>query len=375
MPMDAATLEKALALYQPDLDRIELGRRRQDAIWHDTPPDKLPILFAAPVPEQSSFPSFAMDEEFHDPRVMLYNGLWNMIGVARSHSDSVPSLRANFGTALVASVFGLESEVFPDKMPWLKRHLTKEQIERFELPRDLSCSGYLPRIRETYQLYRSHLDGRGFCYIGDTQGPFDLAHLVRGDELFYDLHDDPQFVHHLVRLCTEAYIGATRAMKAHIGEPAETAHHSGCLWLGRGGARICEDTSTLLRPEHVDEFVVPYTRQAAAAFGGAWVHYCGDNARLLDVMIDEIAEVRGVNFGNPERHDPRSVLRRLIERAKCYVGGWPRQGGESLQRYFQRHLDCLDGSGKGLIFMAAIDWTKDDATPDSTVNLWHSLQE
>ena len=155
-----------IALYQPDLARIELGRKRQDAIWHDSPPDKLPIVLFAPLPERERFPKFGYDEEFRDPEVMLYNGLWSMIGCARSGSDSVPSLRVNFGTALVASVFGLESDIFPDKMPWLKHHLTKEQLASFRLPRDLRESGYLPKVREYYRLFRSRLDGRGWCYVG-----------------------------------------------------------------------------------------------------------------------------------------------------------------------------------------------------------------
>ena len=374
MPLDEQILRSALSLYQPDSKRIELGRARQGAAWGDGEADTLPIVFGAPVPERNQFPSFGLDEEFHDARVMLYNGLWGLIGFARSASDAVPSIRANFGTGLVASLFGLQSTVFPDKMPWLREHLSKEQIARFSFPSAVGDSGYLSQARGFYETAGLYLDGRAKFYVGDTQGPFDLAHLVRGDDLLYDLHDDPQFVHHLLTLCTDAYIEATLAMKSMIAEPRTRGHHSGCLWLGGGGVRICEDTSTLLSPEHIDAFVVPYTRRAAAAFGGAWVHYCGNNAHLLDAMIDEIDEVCGLNFGNPERHDPASVLRRLVQRGKVYVGAWPREEGEPLREYFQRHLDYLQGARKGLVFMPHIDWERDGMTPHEVVELWHSLQ-
>jgi len=189
--MDERRLDEALELFQPDNARLELARKRQAAVWNNEPADYLPITFGVSVPEQENFADlqFDMVDEFFNADVMLFRGIWGMIGVARSGSDSVPSIRANLGTAFVATLFGLEEEVLPHCMPWLKQHLTREQIENFEMPDDISQRGLMPRALEYYRFYQEKL-GPGLTFVADTQSPFDIAHLVRGDDIFLDVYDD-----------------------------------------------------------------------------------------------------------------------------------------------------------------------------------------
>jgi hypothetical protein len=60
--------------------------------------------------------------------------------VANSQSDRVPSVRANMGTGVLVSCMGKNQLVFEDKMPWLKEHLTKEEVMRLE-PGDIMIEG------------------------------------------------------------------------------------------------------------------------------------------------------------------------------------------------------------------------------------------
>ena len=96
-------------------------------------------------------------------------------------------------------------------------------------------------------------------------------------------------------------------------------HYNGLVLPAKTPLKISEDTSTLLSGEHLKEFMVPYTEKLMARFGGGYIHYCGDNRHLLE-MVPEIKGNIGLNFGNPERHDPESVLRTLGERGQCYYG-------------------------------------------------------
>ncbi len=43
-------------------------------------------------------------------------------------SATLPTLRANLGVGFVPSIFGVEQEIYADKMPWPQRHLSKEEI-------------------------------------------------------------------------------------------------------------------------------------------------------------------------------------------------------------------------------------------------------
>ena len=373
--MDAKTLDEVLGLLQPDEKRLSTAKARQAAVWQNTTTDYLPLCFSVPVPEQQKFAlDFDMVAEFEQADVMLYKGLWPMIGAARSGSDSVPSIRPNFGTGLVATMFGLKQTVLPHVLPWLKDHLSKEQIERFEVPDDVSQLGMMPEAIRRLKYFRRTLGGRGSTYIGDTQSPFDLAHLVRGDDIFTDLYDDPPFVHHLLGLTTKMYIAASKLMKEASGEPLNGGCHGNSMWMDGGGVRACEDSSTLLSPAAVDEFVIPYLQRALEPFGGGWVHYCGSNPRLLDALIDDTPAVRGINFGNPERHDHTTLLPRLLDKGKFYAGGWPRNSGEDDRAYVSRILQPLGGERRGLILQGGVDCS----TPDkarAAMELWREAQE
>ena len=372
--MDTQRIDEVLELFQPDAARLELARSRQAAVWNNEPADYLPITFGIAVPERESYADleFSMVDEYYNADVMLFRGLWGMIAVARSGSDSVPSIRANLGTAFVPTMFGLEQQVLPHCMPWLKQHLSKEQIERFEIPDDISQLGEMPRALEYYRCYQEKL-GPGFTFVADTQSPFDIAHLVRGDDIFTDVYDDPAFVHHLLELTTEMYIRATQEIKRATGETPETGAHGNSLWMANGGVRACEDSSTLLSPALVDEFVIPYLERALEPFGGGWAHYCGNNDRLLNALIDDAPHVRGINFGNPERHDYAALMPRLLDTGKFYFGFWPREEGEDDRSFFGRILAPLEGEKRGLILQYAGE-TPTAAKAAETIDLWHELQ-
>ena len=65
----------------------------------------------------------------------------------------------------------------------------------------------------------------------------------------------------------------------------------------------------------------PYTERLLEKFGGGYIHYCGSNQHLLK-MMPTFENSIGLNFGNPERHDPKSVLDDLAAVGKCYYGSF-----------------------------------------------------
>ena len=207
-----------------------------------------------------------MRGQFFEKEKMLVEQLWSALTANRGESDSQISIRANLGTGFIPTVFGLEETVTEDKMPWLKEHLTKEEILNFSLPEDISNSGLMPRAIGYINYYKDILPPDIHIYLPDTQGPLDIAHLIRGNQIFTDFYDDPEFVHRLMQLSTEAYIKVSLLMKRTIGEKCNSGYHGG-LYMAGGGVRMCEDTTTLLSPEIVKEFVSPYISKALKPFG------------------------------------------------------------------------------------------------------------
>ena len=365
-------LGKILELLKPDEKVIAKGKERQNAIWQNKKSDYIPILVGGKVQERDKYPCYNLKEQFFDKEKMLAEQLWRVIAQARGRSDAQLCLRANFGTGFVATIFGLNQTIFEDKMPWLKRHLSREQILNFKFPEDITKIGLIARAIEYINFFKESLGDKAHVYLCDTQGPFSIAHLVRGDDIFTDIYDTPDFVHHLLQLSTQAYIKTTRVMKAIIGEELDSGYHSVNLYMGRGGVRICEDTATLLSPVSIKEFVIPYLKEALQPFGGGWVHFCGKNYHLLDLIID-VEEVRGINLGNPEMYDYEEVMTKLLVRAKFYYGGWPKKESENLREYFERILKPVKNIRKGLIFTPTGGNGEDWQDPTLVIDLWRSF--
>lgn len=374
-------LEYVLDLLQPDLERIEIGRKRQACVWRNEEPDYIPVIPPTiDVPEKKDFPSYNLKEQFYDPDKMLVMHLWELIGRARMPGDSQLSMRANLGTGFIPTIFGLNQLVFENMMPWLKEHLSKEAILAIQ-PEDITedfvkTKGLVPVAIEYINYFKEKLNGKAHVYLSDTQGPLDIAHLIYGDAFFTDIYDDPEFIHHLLRLTTNAYISVSKVLKEAIGEPLDSGYHT-VLYMENGGVRCCEDTTTLLSPKTFKNFAEPYISSALSPFGGGWVHFCGSGHQFLEDLL-AMPGVKGINFGNPERYDYYSTMNLILDYKKFYFGNFPRKEEESLEDYFRRILRPFSErkTRKGLIFMLSdSDLPEWDESPEKVLDLWYSLQD
>ncbi len=346
-------LKKLLGLIREEAGKHNLspGQERQSLVWQGKEPDFLPLLVYGPVPERENYARYDLKEQFYDPEKMLYEQLWTALAVLRGKADGLPSVRVNFGTGFLASVFGLSQEIFPDRMPWLQQHLNKKQLlslspEKLE---PLEEKGLLPACRDYLSVYQGYLKETPVkIFLPDTQGVFDLAHLVYGDNLFYEFYDDFAFVEHLLTLSAYVYQRASQIIKGWIKEPLKASYHSNCLYADGCGVRSCEDSTTLLSPGLIEK-VLPFSLQAVSPFGG-WFHFCGKNEFLLEKLL-QAGEVVAVNFGNPEKFCWEETLPGIEAAGKVYFGTVPRKEDESLSVYFRRILSYL--SRKGTIILIA----------------------
>ncbi len=353
-------------------DAVEKGKARMSALFDEQGPDYLPLIFTVEIPELTTFVTFDRKELFYDPDKMACEQLWFAAVHLRSGSDAQPVIRVNTGCGTVPSILGLTQQIFTDAMPWLQEHLTKEEIIRFEIPEDISQLGLMPHTKHVIEFYREHLPGMPI-YVNDTQGPMDIAHLIRGDEIFYDPYDDPEFTDHLMNLSVEAYIKVTEYIKSLTGEPHSTGYHQP-FYMAKGGVRVCEDTSTLFSPDLIDRFIIPYTKRVCDHFGGAFIHYCGKNDYFLEAILANVPSCKYINLGNPEKHDIVDVIRRIKKAGKVYFGMASRPEGQSLEAYFRTILGALDGERSGLIFQPVLT-PEERSEPARIMDLYHKIQD
>jgi len=327
------------------------GKERIARVLENRKADVLPLIFWRPQNISVPGKTYDMEEQFYDKEKMLYGHLEEIADCAHNTFDAPLCLRPNFGTVFVPSIFGLKYKVPKDTFAWITSHLTKDEIKKFKIPH-LSEVGMMKRAIEYLQFFKEKLPEWIYIYLPDTLGPFEIAHSVYGHNIFYEIYDDPNFIHYLLDLCTELYIQVTDKLKKIIGEERESCYHGHALvrgiYMRNGGTRISEDSATLLSPEHIDEFVIPYDRRALEAFGGGFVHYCGKHDYLLESYL-QLEKVRAVNLGNPEMYEFDSTMQKFLNYGKCYFGLWPKEDKETLEEYIYRMKQATGGGRGGLI--------------------------
>jgi uroporphyrinogen-III decarboxylase len=378
---------------------VERGRRRQACVWRGRRPDRVPILLGRSesrtvpdrvgpqhlrlcehqlrggsiVPEYHEFDHYTLREQFENPHKMLIESLWDMIGWSRTPSDAQLSFRPNYGVGTLASVFGCTIDMGENDMPWVKDRPSREVL----LDLDLDCVGSLgliPRVIEFIQMSREVLRGIPdvHLFMPDLQGPMNTMFLLRHEEAFIEMIEDPDYFHRLMSIITEVFIRLTRRLKAELGEPLDGGYH-GAMYMENGGARVVDDVSIMISAAHYEEFSLPYVRKCLAPFGGGWVHSCGDISHQLRFYL-EAPEIRGVNFGEPQYYRFEQLVPKFEEHHTFCSGGPVRGPDESVTDYLRRTARCVGDASQTLIFqprMCGMDMSEGDwPEPQEMLDLW-----
>jgi hypothetical protein len=315
--------------------------------------------------------SFNYKQIHYNSEKMLINGLKQALGAVSGEKEAVPSIRANMGCGIFPTLFGISQNLYEDKMPWVKEHLTKDVLAKKE--------PYHLKIGKEFEAGLSHMSyisekvsGTGcLVYPMDLQGAFDTAHIVFGDQIFYELFDDPGFVHHLLELSCEAIFMGMRACLEIIPDSDKMVAHYNNLVIPSemGGIKISEDTSTLLSKDQIDEFVSPYMKKILEYFNGGYIHYCGKNPHLFEACMNE-PKAYGFNLGNTDMHDMEKVLNRCAREGKIYYGSIEKSPEESLEDYFTKYLKASECNKKCYLLM---QYTCDPYEKDEVINTWNKF--
>jgi hypothetical protein len=312
--------------------------REHDRFWTGDGPS----LLLVPRRERALYDLDGYRERFEDPARMLEFELGRAREVVDWPTDGIPTARPSLGTILVPASLGQPYEVRTGSMPWPGEPLSREEI------RGIAESGIRTRLAEAeliqraiafYEQARDHPDV--YPYHADTQGVFDIAHLLYGTDIFTDLtvEEEGDWVMELMELCLEAYLEATKLLKRAIGEPVtEMVHGHGTeqgLYFPSAGARISEDTATLLSPEMIERDLLPFMERSATPYGGAFVHYCGKHDFFFRLLCEQ-PWCRAIDLGNPEMYELPELLEICASTDTVYYSRVAALDGETPTSYIER---------------------------------------
>ncbi|MBN1418133.1 MAG: hypothetical protein JXP34_05115 [Planctomycetes bacterium] len=330
MDMDA-DLERLLEHLERTIDPARVREiddlHRRALSWE--PVARLPLTLAFPIPDDAPFRPFAHHRALDDPAAMLANELTCAFGTSialrdRIDDDLPPSVRANLGTGIIASLFGARIERTGDNPPWVRPFDTRRAFEA-AIDRDPleGGRGLGPAVLEHYAFFREALAPYPTLresvriVLPDLQGPFDTVGMLRGGEIFTDLADDPALVERALSAAARAQVGFARRLAPHLSDgPDGFAHQHAVMIAGR--ILIRDDAAILIPPAMYRDIVAPHDEEVFRASDGGGIHACERIDRHAEAFL-ALPSIRCIDLGEPHRNDLDALYARARERRVAIV--------------------------------------------------------
>jgi hypothetical protein len=283
------------------------------------------------------WPSVSVNRAQVDLDAMVLQQYGGCSGLLKGGGGALMNVRANYGTAIMPSLFGAElfvmdedlntlqtskplgAEVMPgiveSGMPDLRGGLGSTVLAAGK--RFAEIASQYPKIGRYVHIYHP-----------DMQGPMDLCEMLWGSEMFMDLIDRPELVHQVLELMTQTYLAFMKEWDGVVGS-------NGTDWSGhwgtmqRGKTMLRTDSGMNLSPEIYDEFIRPYDQRVLDALGGGAVHFCGRGSHYI-ASTGSMDQMYAINASQPHLNEMETVYRNTVDKGIKLLGFDRQTAEESL---------------------------------------------
>lgn len=202
------------------------------------------------------------------------------------HPDPAPKPLITFGMVMLPALLGCEIVFEDHALPWaLPRNLGKEECLALKPP-DLAQAWPMKEVFGQIE----HLKAKHGRVVGDINvtGVQNLALKLRGEELYIDYYEDPDFAHALLKFCAQCVLELWRTVYPLTG-------------TGAVDVTPMADPKTYVVPnctvEQISgdtylEFGLPYDTWLANACQPFGIHHCGS----VDPVVEHYAKVPNLTF-------------------------------------------------------------------------------
>ncbi len=281
-----------------------------------------------PIPAGTEWPRVVINWAFEDIDLMLYTQLKGVSDVLAGEVGVMLSVRANYGTGIIPSMFGAEllhlkdeADTLPGARPLANgieglRSIAEERKTDYTkglVPLVFEFGQRWKEITQEYPLIRRFVS----LYNPDLQGPFDLADILAGTDIYYAFYDEPELIHQALDYLTDVYLEFTAKWQKLY--PTYDAGHS-IEWgfLHKGKTIVRNDAATNLSEELYREFIMPYDRRVFRALGGG-MHFCGRGDHYIGAAC-ELDGLSCINMSQPEYNDMEKIYASTVDQGKVIFG-------------------------------------------------------
>jgi hypothetical protein len=279
--------------------------------------ERLPIVLTYTLDEDFPFRPCPLSEARDNPEKMLYNELVHAfdssIACRGLLDDDLPcTIRANFGTVVIASMFTAEIKQVNNNAPWVRPFESSDTFKSI-----LDCNpcdfskGWCPKVVDTYKFFHDILADFPNLHkcikvvLPDLQGPFDTAEQLWGSSIYEDFYNDPETLYRVMQHLAKAQIGFAQHLQPYLGDGPEGYSHQHNAMIC-GNILIRNDCAINISAKMYREQVAPHDAVVLEALGGGGVHCCGKCEHLVDEFLSFPA-VRCIDFGQSEMNNIRAI--------------------------------------------------------------------
>jgi len=314
------------------------------------------------------------NERFYSPRKMWESETRRAKRVVEWPTDGIPAVRPNLGTIFIPAIAGQHFHIPEGQMPWVGDTLSVEEIESL-LPLDVASAEIMQLAEDFYKIHSQSELTEIAAYQPDTQGVFDLAHLLYGEDLFLEMVTDPVKVHTILDVAYHLYLEVSLHLKKIMSEShSEMIHGHGTpqgLYFSGVGVRMSEDSAQMISPKMIDEFVIPNIVKASDPFGGTFIHFCGKHEALFQKMC-ELEEVQAIDLGNPEEYSLEWLFQVCAETDTVFYSRVMPENGENWRQYIRRIAEAQNRHRTKCVIRSLQQITDFDVAYNA-YQLWHEL--
>lgn len=217
----------------------------------------------------------------------MQRALYERFGdVGMGEREPAPRPLITFGMVMLPAILGCEIVYDDAALPWaMPLNLSRKECEKLSKP-DLATASPMKEVLGQIE----YLKGKYGRVVGDINvtGVQNLALKLRGEELYIDYFEEPEFCHRLLRFCAECIIDLWRLVYPLTGTGAMDVTPMCDPKI------FCVPNCTVeqISGETYQEFGLPYDNILADACHPFGIHHCGS----LDAVAQYYAQVKNLVF-------------------------------------------------------------------------------
>jgi len=258
-------IEKAVSELEEKLRQHP--QRRLDLAWQairENKPRRYPVIYLARLVDISAGEGKITQDFSPDPEENLLRKLKSLTGPLKLFNPIAPVISTGVGPGTLSASFGLNLDAATGYVPGQTISL-KEALKK-GMP-DPEKSGFLPAIKEEIETVKTLTPEWVKIGLPDTQGPFNLCHLIIGDEAFTAPYTMPERFQEFMSLVTEFFQQVNLKVRNWIGrerlaeKEMETIH-------------IAECSVNLVSSDFYCQYLLPHDLTVAKKWKYVDIHTC-----------------------------------------------------------------------------------------------------